>query len=600
MEEEQNKPVMAPNPADWKNKPMGDYSPLHRICSYLAMFPPNIAGYFINRFTEKGDTVFDPFCGRGTTPLEAVLQGREAIGSDLNNLAIRLTKGKTRAPPGVKGMVTVMERIKELEEEYNGVRGQYLKEAESIHDDKDSGQMVGVVFGPDVLQQLLFLRKKLIAEKELQDQRPETDDFLIALILGAMHGQTDSYFSVSMPNTFSMSPTYIKTYVDENNLEYEPRNVFNILRERAAVALSLMGERDKVADIRLADAKTVGTTFDDHEGSVDLLFSSPPYLKVIKYGLFNWIRLWFLGIEHKDVDAILSDNLALDDYVDFMGEVMDSVEPLMSNDGVICWVIGDVKTGPTTINLAQKVWEDSVNHDVWERFTFDDNPSGIVVDAIAPSKKVTRIWNSEGHEIYHIGSDEVVDIVSTQSEAQERVNELGKKEYYSKPVGTSGQATPDDRILMLKRVGARPYDSHAKADSGIRTLPNPERDVGITTEYFEWVMNMDEERQRYLRRFNKLDLTRSILSLLDMEMEQDEYSSGSTVKTKLIKRIHQQLHARVHGVEPERQPLKKHDVFESALELVGQKLDKDQDISTSSTITKIGLLRLFLGVKSIA
>ena len=72
---------------------------LHRICSYLAMFPPNIAGYFINRFTEKGDTVFDPFCGRGTTPLEAILQGREAIGSDLNKLAIHLTKGKTRAPP---------------------------------------------------------------------------------------------------------------------------------------------------------------------------------------------------------------------------------------------------------------------------------------------------------------------------------------------------------------------------------------------------------------------------------------------------------------------------------------------------------------------
>ena len=124
------------------------------------------------------------------------------------------------------------------------------------------------------------------------------------------------------------------------------------------------------------------------------------------------------------------------------------------------------------------MWEDSVNHDVWERFTFDDNPSGIVVDAIAPSKKVTRIWNSEGHEIYHIGSDEVVDIVSTQSEAHERVNGLGKKEYYSKPVGTSGQATPDDRILMLKRVGARPYDSHAKPDSGERTLPNLERDVG--------------------------------------------------------------------------------------------------------------------------
>ena len=75
------------NPAEWKNKSMGEFSPIHRICSYLAMFPPNLANYFIQRFTKKGDLVFDPFCGRGTTPLEALLQGRKAIGSDLNPLA---------------------------------------------------------------------------------------------------------------------------------------------------------------------------------------------------------------------------------------------------------------------------------------------------------------------------------------------------------------------------------------------------------------------------------------------------------------------------------------------------------------------------------
>ena len=40
-------------------------------------------------------------------------------------------------------------------------------------------------------------------------------------------------------------------------------------------------------DVRDLDKKI------EHD-SVRLLFTSPPYLKVIKYGLYNWIRLWFL------------------------------------------------------------------------------------------------------------------------------------------------------------------------------------------------------------------------------------------------------------------------------------------------------------------
>ena len=58
-------------PSEWKDRPMNDFSQIHRICSYMAMFPPNLANYFIERFTEQGDLVVDPFCGRGTTPLEA-------------------------------------------------------------------------------------------------------------------------------------------------------------------------------------------------------------------------------------------------------------------------------------------------------------------------------------------------------------------------------------------------------------------------------------------------------------------------------------------------------------------------------------------------
>ena len=41
---------------------------LHEI-SYRACFKPQLPAFFIDRLTEPGDTVYDPFMGRGTTPL---------------------------------------------------------------------------------------------------------------------------------------------------------------------------------------------------------------------------------------------------------------------------------------------------------------------------------------------------------------------------------------------------------------------------------------------------------------------------------------------------------------------------------------------------
>ena len=74
-------------------------APQHYMCSYMAMFPPELPHYFIERFTRPGDRVLDPFSGRGTTAVEAAAQGRYGIGNDLNPLAVALTRGKLSNPP---------------------------------------------------------------------------------------------------------------------------------------------------------------------------------------------------------------------------------------------------------------------------------------------------------------------------------------------------------------------------------------------------------------------------------------------------------------------------------------------------------------------
>ena len=71
---------------------------MQTMCSYHGMFPAKVAHYFIQRYSRSGDVVFDPFSGRGTVPLQARVEGRIAVGNDLNPLAYVLSAAKVNPP----------------------------------------------------------------------------------------------------------------------------------------------------------------------------------------------------------------------------------------------------------------------------------------------------------------------------------------------------------------------------------------------------------------------------------------------------------------------------------------------------------------------
>lgn len=67
----------------------------HGIHSHPAKFIPQIPRYFITKYSQRGQIVLDPFCGSGTTLLEAMITGRNSLGVDINPLARLITKVKT-------------------------------------------------------------------------------------------------------------------------------------------------------------------------------------------------------------------------------------------------------------------------------------------------------------------------------------------------------------------------------------------------------------------------------------------------------------------------------------------------------------------------
>jgi tRNA G10 N-methylase Trm11 len=86
--------ILVDNSWDFKKANTKEFT--HCFHSYPAMMIPQVARRIIDLFTNKStNLLFDPYCGTGTSLVEANLNGINAIGTDINPLARLIAKSKT-------------------------------------------------------------------------------------------------------------------------------------------------------------------------------------------------------------------------------------------------------------------------------------------------------------------------------------------------------------------------------------------------------------------------------------------------------------------------------------------------------------------------
>ena len=337
------------------------------------MFPPQVPYVFIRWLTEPGDVVYDPFAGRGTTPMEACRMGRVGMGSDANPMAYLLTAGKVDAPTTDEARA----------------RLRVLRESCVLECPSSAPADIQMLYSDRVLGQLIWLRNALRVSRR-------DDRFLMALLLGVMHanykpGGPVHGLSISMPNTFSMSPGYVRRYIEEHRLVPPEVDVFDLLDWKLG-RMHLPGAAATRGTAWQQDARTpVATTICDRPAK--LVFTSPPYLSVIKYGKYNWVRLWMLKQEPKVVDRELVATGSLSKYLEFIGAVLTQLAAVVREDGYVCMMIGDVheRGKGITTNLAAQVWEEKARPLGWHLH-------GIVTDRLPTQYKVSRIWKQRRGE----------------------------------------------------------------------------------------------------------------------------------------------------------------------------------------------------------
>lgn len=67
---------------------------IDRIHPYPAKFPVDLAMNYISKYTNIGNTVYDPFVGSGTTLLASRALERNAYGTDVNHIAVLISQFK--------------------------------------------------------------------------------------------------------------------------------------------------------------------------------------------------------------------------------------------------------------------------------------------------------------------------------------------------------------------------------------------------------------------------------------------------------------------------------------------------------------------------
>lgn len=302
----------------------------HNFHSYPAKFVPQIPEIVIEKLSKPGDIILDPFCGSGTTLVEAKLLGRNSVGFDINPIAILITKSKTTILNELQ-FAKVRKNVIKIQKTFNSHSTNKSKKYEIPHI-----LNVDLWFQKNVQTELAIIKKIIELEKDMNVR-----DFMLtafsAIITSVSNQISDTKYASTNKNIKDGQTVKKFTQKIDNMIErlrefsYQTKNTDAIVHNCSVVSIKPIKKE-----------------------SIDLIITSPPYANTYDYYLYHRHRMEWLGYDFRAAQSLeigsrnkhSDEDMAIQSYLDSMKSVFTELNRVLKKNKYFVIIIGDsIKDG---------------------------------------------------------------------------------------------------------------------------------------------------------------------------------------------------------------------------------------------------------------
>lgn len=296
---------------------------VHRLHPYMGKFVPQLVEIFLRKFRPK--TICDPFCGSGTTLVEANALGIPAVGADISEFNCLLSKVKTDH----YDLFKLKHELKEV------LARTTLSIKTAKKKPETTSEYLKQWFNPNALNELLTY-KSLIQDYQYSDVMK------IVLSRSARSSRLTTHFDLDFPK----KPQTMPYYCYKHRRTCKPTtNALDFLSRYTEDTTKRIKEFSRIqteapVEIIHGDSRLVKFP------KIDAVITSPPYAGLIDYHDQHRYAFELLQLDSNEKFEIGpakngKSKRALEEYTKDITAVFLNIHSALSDDGIIVVVVHD-------------------------------------------------------------------------------------------------------------------------------------------------------------------------------------------------------------------------------------------------------------------
>jgi DNA modification methylase len=303
---------------------------VHRLHPYMGKFIPQLVEIFLRKFKPK--LVYDPFCGSGTTLVEANTLGIDSIGADISAFNVLLSRVKTyKYDPKIldKDLHDILKKVSEYMQKAS-------KETKMPKKLTTTNGYLNTWFADQA-------RKELLCYLSLIPYYRCRGLLKIILSRSARSARLVTHYDLDFPKKPQRGPYYC--YKHRRNC-HPVQSAYGFLERYTIDTLNRVKEFASIrtdADVKLihGDSREV-----DLPKNIDMVFTSPPYIGLIDYHDQHRYAYELLGLENNETREIGAAKNGQSDeakikYINGINEVLLHTREFITKDGLAIIVVND-------------------------------------------------------------------------------------------------------------------------------------------------------------------------------------------------------------------------------------------------------------------